>query len=105
MAYSLPRKAWRATVDKVGGILEVRLTDGNRRIVIRHPDLKPDAKGATRIVLSPRHARHLANLLVEHAEYCEAEAERISRMLTSSGAEFFPRVRDAVPAAGHRSIR
>lgn len=93
------------TVDKVAGVLEVGLTDGNRRIVIRHPDLKPDAKGATRIVMSPRHARHLANLLVEHAEYCEAEAERITRMLTSSGAEFFPRVRDAVPATGHRNMR
>ena len=61
-------------MDKVAGFLEVGRTDASHEIVIEHPGLKPDANGATRIVLSPRYARHLANLLIEHATYAEAEA-------------------------------
>jgi len=61
-------------VDKVAGFLEVGRTDDTHEIVIRLPDSKPDANGAARIVLSPRYARHLANLLAEHAVCAEAEA-------------------------------
>jgi len=61
-------------VDKVARFLEVGRTDDTHEIVIGLPDSKPDANGATRIVLSPRYARHLANLLAEHAMYAEAEA-------------------------------
>ena len=60
-------------MDKVAGFLEVDQTNGTNEIVIRLPDLKPDAHGAVRIVFSARHARHLANLLVEYATYAEAE--------------------------------
>jgi hypothetical protein len=60
-------------MDKVAGILEVSRTDDTREVVIIHPDLKPDASGVGRLVFSPRHARYLANLLIEHAAAAEAE--------------------------------
>ena len=61
-------------MDKVGDVLEVTRTDDTQEVVIVHPDLKPDASGVGRLVFSPRHARYLANLLVEHAAAAEAEA-------------------------------
>ena len=61
-------------MDKVAALLEVTRTDDTQEVVIIHPDLKPDASGVGRLVFSPRHARHLANLLVEHAVAAEAEA-------------------------------
>lgn len=65
-------------MEKVAGKLEVSLTEDGNEIVIKHPDLKPDANGEGRIVFSPRHARHLANLLIENATEAEAGAERIN---------------------------
>jgi hypothetical protein len=62
-------------VDKVAGFLEVGRTEDAQQIVIKLPELKPDASGAARIVLSPRYARHLANLLIEHAAFAEAQAD------------------------------
>jgi hypothetical protein len=61
-------------MDKVAGILEVTTTEDTLEVVIIHPDLKPDASGTGRLVFSPRHARYLANLLIEHAAAAEAEA-------------------------------
>jgi hypothetical protein len=61
-------------VDKVAGFLGVDRTDDTHEIVISSPGLKPDTNGLGRIALSPRYARHLANSLVEHATYAEAEA-------------------------------
>ena len=61
-------------MDKVAGFLEVWRTEDAQEIVIKLPELKPDASGAARIVLSPRYARHLANLLIEHAAFAEADA-------------------------------
>jgi len=61
-------------MDKVAGVLKVTRTDDTQEVVIIHPDLKPDESGVGRLVFSPRHARHLANLLVEHAAAAEAEA-------------------------------
>jgi len=61
-------------MDKVAAVLEVTRTDDTQEVVLIHPDLKPDASGVGRLVFSPRHARHLANLLVEHAAAAEAEA-------------------------------
>jgi hypothetical protein len=61
-------------VDKVAGLLEVGRTEDTHEIVIRFPGSKPDANGVAGIVLSPRYARHFANLLAEHATYAEAEA-------------------------------
>lgn len=64
-------------MDIVAGVLEVTTTDDTQEVVIIHPDLKPDGSGVGRLVFSPRHARYLANLLLEHAAAAEAEA-RIS---------------------------
>jgi hypothetical protein len=61
-------------MEKVAGVLEVWRTDDTHEIVIKYPDWKPDAKGVAQIVFSPRHARHLASLLIEHAADAEAEA-------------------------------
>jgi hypothetical protein len=61
-------------MNRVAGFLEIDRTDDTHEIVITHPVLKPDANGAVRIVLRPRHARYMANLLVENATYAEAEA-------------------------------
>jgi hypothetical protein len=61
-------------MDKVAGILEVDRSDDSDQIVISHPRFSPDADGVYRIKLLPRHARHLANLLMEYASYAEAEA-------------------------------
>ena len=61
---------------RVAGVLEVARTDDKLEVVIIHPDLKPDATGVGRIVFSPRHARHLANLLIENATEAEADAAR-----------------------------
>jgi len=61
-------------VDKVAGFLGVDRTDDIHEIVISSPRLKPDTNGLGPIVLAPRYARHLANLLVENATYAEAEA-------------------------------
>lgn len=63
-------------MEKVAGVLEVSRTDDTHEIVIVHPDLKPDATGVGRIVFSTRHARHLANVLLEHATEAEAAAAR-----------------------------
>jgi hypothetical protein len=62
-------------VDKVAGFLEVGRLEDEQKIVIKFPGLEPDASGAARIVLSPRYARHLANLLIEHASFAEAQAD------------------------------
>ena len=74
-------------MDKVAGVLQVWRTDDTNEIVINYPELKPSANGAGNIVLWPRHARHLANLLIEHAAECEAEAEaaRSQPILSSTG--------------------
>jgi hypothetical protein len=61
-------------VDNVAGFVKVRRTDDTHEIVIAHPASHSDRDGLERIVLSPRHARHLANVLIEHATYAEAEA-------------------------------
>lgn len=64
-------------MERVAGCLEVWRTLDTNEIVISHPDLKKDAPSGGRIVFSPRHARHLANLLLEYAAAAEDElAER-----------------------------
>jgi hypothetical protein len=62
-------------VDKVAGFLEVGRIEDQQKFVIKVPGLKPDASGAARIVLSPRYARHPANLLIEHATFAESQAD------------------------------
>lgn len=61
-------------MERVAGSLEVWLTLDTNEIVLSHPDLKKDAPGGGRIVFSPRHARHLANLLLAYAAAAEAES-------------------------------
>lgn len=72
---ALPHRKIILPGEKVAGVLEVERLDGSRRIVITHPDLKPDPNGRGSIVLSLRHARHLANLLILQAEEAEAEVQ------------------------------
>lgn len=81
-------------MDKVAGVLEVTRTDDTQKVVIIHPDLKPDASGVGRLVFSPRHARYLANLLIEHAAAAEAEAAMLSGTETRKST--------AVPANAER---
>ena len=61
-------------MERVAGFLEIDRTGDTHEIVITHRLSKPDANGLVRIVLRPRHARHLANALIESATYAEAEA-------------------------------
>jgi hypothetical protein len=60
-------------MDIVAGYLEVDRADDTHEIVISHPVLVPDLNGVGHIKLQPRHARHLAYVLLENATYVEAE--------------------------------
>jgi hypothetical protein len=60
-------------MDKVAGFLEIDRRDDTHEIVISHPAFKSDDNGLIHIMLLPRHARYLANLLIENATYAEAE--------------------------------
>jgi hypothetical protein len=71
-APSLERR--RLKLDKVAGFLEVDRTNDTHEVIINNPTLKPDPNHLGAILLSPRHARHLANVLIEYATYAEAEA-------------------------------
>jgi hypothetical protein len=51
--------------------LWVGLTADGREVVINHPQLLTDSKGAGYIVFSPRQARGLAALLVKNAQDAE----------------------------------
>jgi hypothetical protein len=84
-------------MDKVAGVLEVSRTDDSREVVIIHPDFKPDSSGVGRLVFSSRHARYLANLLIEHAAAVEAETAMSAG--TTSGQS------KAAPANVHRDSR
>jgi len=61
-------------MEKVAGVVEIDRTDDTHEIVIAFPLSKRDDTGLARIALQPRHARYLANLLIENATYAEAEA-------------------------------
>jgi hypothetical protein len=64
-------------VDKVAGILEVSRTVDGSKIAIKHCQLQSDGNEMSHIVLSPRQARHFANVLIMHAG--EAENEETQR--------------------------
>ena len=53
---------------KVAGPVAVSLTDDSHSIVLKQFDWKVSGDGAAYTVLSPRHARHLASLLIMEAE-------------------------------------
>ena len=61
-------------MEKIAGFLEVWCADDTHGIVLSFPVLKPNADRPGCIVLSHRHARHLASVLIDHANYAEAEA-------------------------------
>jgi hypothetical protein len=75
----------RRTLERVAGHLEVLLTDDACKIVIRQLDLKPDGDSVNQIVLSPRHARHLASLLMMNAEAAEDADDCVSIGTASRG--------------------
>jgi len=57
--------------DKIAGYLEIGRT-ANFEVVV---NLDRDRHWIGHIVFSPRQARHLATLLIKHAEWAEAERE------------------------------
>jgi hypothetical protein len=67
------RRRREPAADAVAGFLEVGRKNGCGKIVIKHPARKADSRGLSYIVLSPRHARHLASLLILNAEEAEAD--------------------------------
>jgi hypothetical protein len=69
-------------VEKVTGGSEVGLANDNCRVVINYRDAKPNASGVRHIILQPRHARYLANLLTDYATEAEGNC-------TYSDANFF----------------
>lgn len=68
-------------MDRVAGVLEVWRTDDTNEVVISHPAIGPNSTGMGQIAFSPRHARHLAHLLIEYATDAEAEAAGIGPIL------------------------
>ena len=60
-------------MDKIAGFVEVEMANDSYEIVIGHPALHLDSSGLDHFVLSPRHARHLANVLMALANQAEAE--------------------------------
>lgn len=69
------RKRRPVTVDRVAGFWEVARVDDGFSVAIQHPEVKPDEEGMCHIELSPRQARHLASLLMMHAEEAEAQSD------------------------------
>ena len=70
------REDKRLTIDRVAGVVDVWRTDDTHEIIINHR-LKPDANAVCQLVLSPRYARHLAQVLIAHAANAEAEVSGI----------------------------
>jgi len=69
-------------VGKVAGHLEASLTCNSRSVVLKQLDWRPDRNGAARIVLSPRHARYPASLLMMKAEDAEEADESLNSGIT-----------------------
>lgn len=61
----------RLRLEKVILGLEVGLTNDRCRVEIVHRDTAQNSSGTGSIVLLPRHARYLANLLVDYATEAE----------------------------------
>jgi hypothetical protein len=62
--------------DKVGGYLEIGISEDRRDVVVNHPDIDPDKRGVGHIVFSPAQARHLARLLNAKADEIDPERNR-----------------------------
>lgn len=61
-------------MEKIAGRLEDGLADGKQHIVISDPGFRLDIYGVRHIRLSPRYARHLANVPKDHAVDRETQA-------------------------------
>jgi NACalpha-BTF3-like transcription factor len=76
-SHTLPRQMKRMLdMDKVAGVIDVSLTDNTHEVVISYPDSRPNANGVHEIVIMPRYARHLAQVLIEYAAAAEAKTNR-----------------------------
>ena len=62
-------------MDRVAGVIDVSLTENTHEVVISHPASRPNANGIQEIVIMPRYARHLGNLLIEYAAAAEAKTK------------------------------
>jgi hypothetical protein len=60
-------------LEKVAGFIAVERTNDTHEIVISYPVAIQHAPGSGQIRLSPRYARHLANVLIQQASYAEAD--------------------------------
>lgn len=80
--------------DKVTGLLGVGSNEDGK-VVINHPDLKPDENGVGHIVFSPSQARHLADLLHRKALEIEEVLRRINKASARKAAEEIPVDRSA----------
>jgi hypothetical protein len=63
-------------MDKVAGVIDVSLTENTHEVVISYPASRPNANGVHEIVIIPRYARHLAQVLIEYAAAAEAKTKR-----------------------------
>lgn len=73
-------------MEKVVDIVEVCRTREGGKIAIKHQGLKADVNGVSRIVLSPRHARHFTIVLIMHAGEAEDEEARKRTDINEAGA-------------------
>jgi hypothetical protein len=67
-------------MDRVAGMLEIWRTDDTHEIVINYCAANPDIGEPNKVVISPRHARYFASLLLEHAADAEAEASGMNQI-------------------------
>ena len=75
--HTLPqRKRRMLEMDRVAGVIDVSLTDNTHEVVISYPATPPGTNGTHEIVIMPRYARHLGNLLIEYAAAAEAKTKR-----------------------------
>jgi hypothetical protein len=73
--HTVPRQKRRMLeMDRVAGVIEVSLIDDTHEVVISYPASKPNSSGVHEIVIMPRYARHLAQVLIEYADISEAES-------------------------------
>jgi hypothetical protein len=62
-------------MDTIAGVIEVMLAEESHEIVVRFSGSTADVHGKHKIVIMPRYARHLAQVLVEYAEIAEEAAK------------------------------
>ena len=61
-------------MEKVMGGVEVGFASDDCHVLLAYREVKPNASGVRKVVLSPRSARYLANLLVDYATVAEANS-------------------------------